>query len=121
MSSSALDRFVVRYGDILDLLRDFQLAPTLEEMDAMLGFSRTKKEFYTGIGKEVEISDLAKALGVPATDLESNYKNDGDVHGIKRSYLESQAMCYAQKKQWDICGHLRTFFGSFNFWCCFIT
>ncbi|XP_058768831.1 uncharacterized protein LOC131642621 [Vicia villosa] len=74
-------------------------------MDAMLGFSRTKREFYTAIRKEVEFSDLAKALGVSATDLESNYKTDGDVHGIKRSYLESQALCYAQKKQWDICGH----------------
>src|SRR3954463_7401950 len=94
MSSNALNRFVGRYGDILDLLKvkvqeeainalvqfydpplrcftfqDFQLAPTLEEMDTMLGFSRTKKDFYTGVGKEVDFSDLAKALGISATDL----------------------------------------------------
>src|SRR4051812_8270499 len=70
MPSTALNRFEGRYGDILDLLKvkvqeeaitaliqfydpplrcftfhDFQLAPTLEEMDAMLGFSRVKKYF----------------------------------------------------------------------------
>ncbi|XP_058724228.1 uncharacterized protein LOC131595776 [Vicia villosa] len=131
LPSSALDRFVIRYGNILDLLRvrvqeeaitalvqfydpplrcftfqDFQLAPTLEEMDATLGFSKIKKEFYTGAGKEVDFSDLAKALGLSATELKTNYKTDGDVHGIKRSYLENQALMYAQKKQWDICGHL---------------
>src|SRR3954463_1996806 len=94
MSSNALNRFVGRYGDILDLLKvkvqeeaitalvqfydpplrcftfqDFQLAPNLEMMDAMLGFSRIKREFYTGIGKGVDFSDLAKALGVSAKDL----------------------------------------------------
>src|SRR3954463_14980037 len=94
MSSTALNRFVGHYNDILDLLKvkvqeeaitalvqfydpplrcftfqDFQLAPTLEDMDPMLGFSRTKKDFYTGVGKEVDFSDLAKALGISATDL----------------------------------------------------
>src|SRR3954468_845189 len=84
MSANGLNRFVGRYGDILDLLKvkvqeeaitaliqfydlplrcftfqDFQLAPTLEEIDTMLGFSRIKKEFYTGAEKKVEISDLA--------------------------------------------------------------
>src|SRR4051812_48247590 len=84
LPSSALDRFVARYGGILDLLKvkvqeeaitalaqfydpplrcftfqDFQLAPTLQEMDAMLGFSRIKKEFYTSVGKEIDFSDLA--------------------------------------------------------------
>ncbi|XP_058774521.1 uncharacterized protein LOC131648816 [Vicia villosa] len=74
-------------------------------MDTMLGFSRIKKGYYTGIGKKVEIADLAKALEVPAADLEPNYKTDDNVHGIRRSYLEAQAMLYAQKKQWDICRH----------------
>src|SRR4051812_12356799 len=130
MSSTALNRFEGRYGDILDLLKvkvqeeaitaliqfydpplrcftfqDFQLTPTLEEMDAMLGFSRIKKVFYTGAGKRVEMSDLAKALEVPVADLEANHKTDGRIQGIKRNYLEAQAMSYAQKKQWDICGH----------------
>src|SRR4051812_10753965 len=131
LPSSALDRVGIQYGNILDLLRvkvqeeaitalvqfydpplrcftfqDFQLAPTLEEMDAMLGFSKIKKEFYTDVGKEVDFSDLGKALGISDTELKTNYKTDGDVHGIKRSYLENQALMYAQKKQWDICGHL---------------
>src|SRR3954467_15939963 len=130
LPSSALDRFEIRYGNILDLLKvkvqeeaitalvqfydpplrcftfqDFQLAPTLEEMDAMLGFSKVKKVFYTGAGKRVEMSDLAKALEVPVADLEVNHKTDGRVQGIKRTYLEAQAMSYAQKKQCDICGH----------------
>src|SRR3954469_24403407 len=124
LPSGALDRFEIRYGNILDLLRvkvqeeaitalvqfydpplrcftfqDFQLAPTLEEMDAMLGFSRIKKEFYTDVGREIDFSNLVKALGLSATELKSNYKTDGDVHGIKRSYLENQALMYAQKKQ----------------------
>src|SRR3954465_2448795 len=107
LPSGALDRFEIRYGNILDLLRvkvqeeaitalvqfydpplrcftfqDFQLAPTLEEMDAMLGFSRIKKEFYTGVGKEVDFSDLEKALEVPVADLEANHKTDGGIQGI---------------------------------------
>ncbi|XP_058771324.1 uncharacterized protein LOC131644755 [Vicia villosa] len=131
LPSGALDRFEIRYGNILDLLRvkvqeeaitalvqfydpplrcftfqDFQLAPTIEEMDAMLGFSRIKKEFYTGVGKEVDFSDLEKALGMSAAELKVHYKTEGEVHGFKRSYLENQALMFAQKKQWDICGHV---------------
>ncbi|XP_058762559.1 uncharacterized protein LOC131635939 [Vicia villosa] len=50
-------------------------------------------------GKRVEMSDLAKALEVPVADLEANHKTDGGIQGIKRTYLEAQAMSYAQKKQ----------------------
>ncbi|XP_058726039.1 uncharacterized protein LOC131597351 [Vicia villosa] len=66
----------------------------------------TKKETYTGIGQEVKVVDLAKALGIPITDLVPHYKTNGDLRGIKRTFLEAQAMAYAQKKKWEITGNI---------------
>ncbi|XP_058725438.1 uncharacterized protein LOC131596710 [Vicia villosa] len=131
LPSKALEKFADSYGDILDLLRvkvqeeaitalvqfydiplrcftfqDFQLALTLEEVDRILEFSMIKKETYTGIGKKVKVVDLDRALGIPITDLILHYKVEGEVQGIKRSFLEAQAMSYAQKKQWEITGNI---------------
>ena len=77
-----------RYGDTLELTRvevqmddvsalvqfydpllrcftfqDFQLAPTLEEFDRILNFSKEKA--YVGIRQTVEVKVLAKGLGIP--------------------------------------------------------
>ncbi|XP_058758882.1 uncharacterized protein LOC131632125 [Vicia villosa] len=128
LTDKALDKFVDCYGNILELLKvnvqveaitalvqfydsqlrcftfqDIQLAPTLEEFDRILGFSKIKKEAYTGIWKVVKVVDFAKELRIPSTNLAVNYKADGDVQWIKRSFLELQALSYAQKKQWETC------------------
>ncbi|KAI5421052.1 hypothetical protein KIW84_044766 [Lathyrus oleraceus] len=44
-----------------------------------------------GMGKKVKPKDLAVTLGIPTEDLLSHYKEDRDIHGLKRSYLEGVA------------------------------
>src|SRR4030066_1439476 len=81
--------FVATYGDILDLLsvnvqpeaisvlaqfydpptrsflfKDFQLAPTLEEFEGIMGIPSKDKGPYVEIGFIPRIEDLAGALGI---------------------------------------------------------
>ena len=131
LPDNAREDFICRYGNIIDVLRmngqveaitalvqfcdpplrcftfqDFQLAPTLEEFEQVLGFSKIKEGPYTEIGQVIKVEDLAKALGIPFADLILNYKAEGEVQGIKRQYLESKAPSFADKGEWEPCGDI---------------
>ncbi|XP_058763595.1 uncharacterized protein LOC131637048 [Vicia villosa] len=120
--------FTSHYGNIMDLLRingqvgaifaftqfydpplrcftfqDFQLAPTLEEFEQVLGFSKIKEGPYTEIGRVIEVEDLSKAWGIPLEGLRLHYKEEVKVRGIKREYLESKALSLADKGEWEPC------------------
>ena len=122
----ALKQFTRRYRDILDLTKvkvqldvvsaliqfydpplrcftfqDFQLAPTLEEFDRILNFS--KENAYVGIEKTIEVKVLAKGLGIPYSDLVQNYRREGPIQEIKRVYLEAKELEFANYKEWEPC------------------
>ena len=97
LSEKALKMFVRRYDDTLELTKvdvqldaistlvqfynpllrcftfqDFQLAPTLEEFDRLLNFSKGKA--YVGIGQTIDVKDIAKGLGISYPEFSLNYK-----------------------------------------------
>ena len=97
LSEKTLKIFNCRYGDTLELTKvdaqldvisalvqfydpplrcftfqDFQLAPTLEEFDRLLNFSKGKA--YVGIGQNIDIKDLENGLVIPFPELSLNYK-----------------------------------------------
>lgn len=78
--------------------KDFQLAPTLEELVLILKSSKELKGVYTDIGRIPEISDLASFLEVP--NLPSFYKGDGDVQGFNQTNLEFLAHKMVEGKRW---------------------
>lgn len=66
--------------------RDFQLAPTLEELSLILKSSMITQGVYIDIGRVPDINDLAALLDVP--NLFSFYKGDSEVQGFNRTTLE---------------------------------
>ncbi|XP_058780714.1 uncharacterized protein LOC131654768 [Vicia villosa] len=128
LPNKSMKSFVLKYGKILDLLsenvkidviaaliqfydvplrcftfQNFQLAPTLEEFDRILGFSKIKKDVYVGIGQTTKVEDLAKALGISYTNFVPNYKTKGKVQGVKGQYLEDMALAFAKEQEWEAC------------------
>src|SRR4030066_2549520 len=109
--------FVAKYGDILDLLfvnvqpeaisvlaqfydpptrsflfKDFQLAPTLEEFEGILGIPQENKGPYVEIGSLPEMKDLARALDIDVRNLADNFKKRRDnVQGFLSAYFEEKA------------------------------
>ena len=51
------------------------IAPTLEELDKILNFSKEKA--YTCIGQTIDTKILAKGLGIPYPEFSLNYKKEG--------------------------------------------
>src|SRR4030066_1118997 len=109
--------FVGKYGDILDLLfvnvqpgdisvlarfydpptrsflfKDFQLAPTLEEFEGIMGIPSKGKGPYVEIGSTPDEEDLAEALGIDVLDLKENMKERREGNkGFLSAYLEKKA------------------------------
>ncbi|KAI5409559.1 hypothetical protein KIW84_055110 [Lathyrus oleraceus] len=125
MSNSIQRKFTLKYGGILDLLRVlvkvevvtalgqfydppllcllfqyFLLALTLEEFGLYLYIPKDRKGPYMGMGKKVKPKNLAMTLGMPTEDLLSHYKEDRDIQGIKRSYLEGVARRMDGDERW---------------------
>ena len=95
LSEKALKMFTHCYGDTLKLTKvdvkldaisalvqfydpllryitfqNFQLAPTLEEFDRLLNFSKEKA--YVGIGQTINVKDLEKGLGISYPEFSLN-------------------------------------------------
>lgn len=73
------------------LFQDFQLTPTLEEFDRLLGFSMKGRTPYNRIGQVPEVEMLALALHIPISDALANWKKRENLFGFWRAYLEEEA------------------------------
>ncbi|KAI5431299.1 hypothetical protein KIW84_035465 [Lathyrus oleraceus] len=73
------------------LFQDFQLTPTLEEFDRLLGFSMKGRTPYNRIGQVPEVEMLALALHIPISDAWANWKKMENLFGFWRDYLEEEA------------------------------
>ncbi|WJX89544.1 hypothetical protein P8452_71532 [Trifolium repens] len=108
--------FIFKYGNILDLLftdvqfealtalaqfydpsmrcflfQDFQLAPTLEEFERIIGIPPKGKGPFVEIGHPPAVKKLAEALNIGVPEFASNVTTKGKVPGFLRSYLEEKA------------------------------
>ncbi|KAI5396111.1 hypothetical protein KIW84_062346 [Lathyrus oleraceus] len=84
MPNSIQRKFTLKYGDFL-------LAPKLEEFGLYLDIPKDRKGPYMGMGQKVNPKELVVTLVIPTEDLLSHYKEDRDIQGLKRSYLEGEA------------------------------
>jgi len=115
--------YVFKYGEILDLLftnvqvdvitalaqfydppmrsflfQDFQLTPTLEEFERIVGIPLKGNGPYVEIGHPPKVEDLAKALNIEVSGLASNVGTRGDSPGFLRSYLAKKAREFAASR-----------------------
>ncbi|GAU51825.1 hypothetical protein TSUD_416110 [Trifolium subterraneum] len=123
LTANSRDAFMLKYGNILDLLfidvqveaitalaqfydppmrcflfQDFQLAPTLEEFEGIVGIPPKGKGPYVEIGHHPGVEELAKALNIGVTEFASNIKTKGNVPGLLQSYLEEKAREFAASR-----------------------
>ncbi|XP_050919755.1 uncharacterized protein LOC127137325 [Lathyrus oleraceus] len=81
--------------------QDFQLTPTLEEFDRLLGFFMKGKTPYNRIGQVPEVEMLALALHIPISDALANWKKRENLFGFWRAYLEEEAKRLFVIHHWD--------------------
>ncbi|KAI5424740.1 hypothetical protein KIW84_030796 [Lathyrus oleraceus] len=92
MPNSIQRKFTLKYGGILDLLR----VPVKAEAVTALA----QKGPYMGMGQKINPKDLAMTLGISPEDLLLHYKEDKDVQGLRRSYLEGVARRMVGIERW---------------------
>ncbi|XP_061359319.1 uncharacterized protein LOC133303421 [Gastrolobium bilobum] len=116
-----------KYGEILDLLevdvqvdaitavaqfydtplrcftfRDFQLAPTLEEFEQILGLSLEDFEKpYRYLGHYPSMHAIADVLKVPEKSLQKKRQNRNGTDGFSRKYLEKHLRHLAEIEDWE--------------------
>ncbi|KAI5383156.1 hypothetical protein KIW84_070532 [Lathyrus oleraceus] len=120
-------KFMLKYGRILDLLgvpvkvdaitaltpfydsplrcflfKDFQLALMLEEFGLYLDLPEDRRGPYIGMGKKLKPKKLAMTLGISPEDLLLHYKEDNNIKGLKRGYLEGIAQRLADLKSYNL-------------------
>lgn len=118
--------FAARYGNILDLLeanvqekaltalaqfydpplrcftfQDFQLAPTLEEYEQILGYSLGNEGPYLYMGHYPSLPKIASSLNINVRELAKWKDTKGGVEGFPREHLENYAKHLADKEEWD--------------------
>lgn len=133
LTSTIQRKFILRYGNILDLLKfpiqveviialaqfydppltcftfqDFQLAPTLEEFGKLLDPPRKKNGPYQGIGQFVKPEDLAMTLNIPIDDLLLHEKENRESPGLKIIYLEIVAQGFTNTEKGESFGDALT-------------
>ncbi|WJX95004.1 hypothetical protein P8452_76370 [Trifolium repens] len=116
LTSISKSAFIFKYGNILDLLftdvqfealtalaqfydpsmrcflfQDFQLAPTLEEFERIIGIPPKGKGPFVEIGHPPAVKKLAEALNIGVLEFANNVTTKGKVSGFLRSYLEEKA------------------------------
>lgn len=120
------EKFVKRYGNILDFLeldvqvdaisslvqfydpdlrcfifKDFQLAPTLEEFEQILGYPLEKGKPYCYPGKYPRVQKIANVLKVnDIQNLKDMIQNRKGTSGFPRSLIEEKARCLAANGDW---------------------
>ncbi|RDX87726.1 hypothetical protein CR513_30770, partial [Mucuna pruriens] len=101
--------FEGRYGNLLNLLdpplrcftfRDFQLAPTLEEYERIIGIPLAKSPPYLFKGKNPSWASMAKLLRISKSEAWRERRNKNDLEGIPSASLEGRLGLLQQKDDW---------------------
>ncbi|RDX64050.1 hypothetical protein CR513_57435, partial [Mucuna pruriens] len=78
--------------------RDFQLAPTLEEYERLLGLPLTKSAQYFHQDQPPSWAMIAGLLRVPEAEMAKAKRNRNDLEGLPKVYLE-QRLCQLQEEE----------------------
>ncbi|RDY09574.1 hypothetical protein CR513_06035, partial [Mucuna pruriens] len=99
--------FEGRYDNLLSLLsieiftfKDFQLVPTLEEYERLLGMFLGKSLPYFPRGHYPSWALLAKLLRVPESEVLRQKKNRNWLEGIPRESLEERLQQLQKEEDW---------------------
>ncbi|WJX34038.1 hypothetical protein P8452_22188 [Trifolium repens] len=80
------------------LFQDFQLAPTLEEFERIVGNPPKGKDPFVEIGHPPAVKKLVEALNIGVPEFASNVTTKGKVPGFLRSYLDEKARKFAASR-----------------------
>lgn len=81
--------------------KDFQLAPTLEEFEKILGLPIGDRRPYVVSGHPSPVSRVAEVIRITEIELTSKLIIRNGIKGIPRDYLEKRAHTLADKKEWE--------------------
>ncbi|RDX89270.1 hypothetical protein CR513_29025, partial [Mucuna pruriens] len=79
----------------------FQLAPTLEEYERILGLSLTEKQPYLYQGNYSSWENVVTMLKVSESELAKKRLRRNDVEGIPRAYLEKRMEYLSKVGDWE--------------------
>ncbi|MCH99459.1 hypothetical protein A2U01_0020473, partial [Trifolium medium] len=80
--------------------KDFQMAPTLEEYEQILGYCLENVKPYHYIGHYRSPKKIAPILKVKEDKLKSNIKSPHGVDGVKLSFLEERLKSFSEEGDW---------------------
>ncbi|GAU47269.1 hypothetical protein TSUD_280920 [Trifolium subterraneum] len=125
LTTNARNNFLVKYGSMLSLLdvkidttplvtlaqfydpplrcftfQDFQLAPTLEEFEKILGYNMKDRRFYLGSKDRPTKEEIAAALQISVQEVALEEK--GGTEGFPRNVLEAKAQDALAVKNWEV-------------------
>ncbi|RDY01268.1 hypothetical protein CR513_15420, partial [Mucuna pruriens] len=81
-------------------IKDFQLAPTLEEYERLLGMPLAKSSPYFPKGNYPSWASMAKLLRVPELEVLRQKKNRNGLDGILRASLEERLQQLQREEDW---------------------
>jgi hypothetical protein len=121
-----LNSFVQNYGRILDILNekmdmmtavtiaqfydpplrcftfsDFQLAPTLEEVERIIGRNLKDHNPFPKLDEDIPPERIASALGLKVSEVVDNWDVKGPFSGFSRKFLEDQAKKMEKEGNWE--------------------
>ncbi|PNX76871.1 hypothetical protein L195_g032830 [Trifolium pratense] len=80
--------------------RDFQLAPTLEEFEKIVGLYLKDRRPYLGLEENLTLEAIAEALHLDNKEVKSRLETKGKTKGFSRKFLEDKAQDLLAIKNW---------------------
>ncbi|RDX66437.1 hypothetical protein CR513_54796, partial [Mucuna pruriens] len=81
--------------------KDFQIAPTLEEYERLLGLPLTKSPLYFHQGQPPFWATIARLLRVSEAEMSKQRRNRNGLEGIPRVYIEERLLQFQEEQHWD--------------------
>ncbi|RDX93920.1 hypothetical protein CR513_23757, partial [Mucuna pruriens] len=81
--------------------KDFQMAPTLEEYERLMGLPLTESPLYFHQGQPPSWATIARLLRVSETEMAKRRRNRNGTEGIPRVYIEERLLQFQEEQDWD--------------------
>ncbi|RDX74771.1 hypothetical protein CR513_45435, partial [Mucuna pruriens] len=81
--------------------KDFQIAPTLEEYERLLGLPLTGSPLYFHQGQPPSWATIARLLRVLEVEMSKRRRNRNGLEGIPRVYIEERLLQFQEEQDWD--------------------
>ncbi|XP_050889381.1 uncharacterized protein LOC127094616 [Lathyrus oleraceus] len=83
--------------------QDFQLAPTLEELERLVRIPMKNKPLFEGIDESLPLEIIASTLHMDEEEAEANLETKGNTKGFSLSFLLERAHTLLKAESWDAC------------------